>query len=206
MGRARFPRPPRFCIMRGCRIRNISIPTMSPAMYSATGTIRSLFLKQPIIAMNGVKGILLNAKAISMRLWCRLPIRSITFSGKRSGILHPLVLCLYRISDNQCKASSKPCAEWRSRRSHSENHIPPWQVHRKLYSLGSIRWQALCLWQLNRGYGSAASVPSERRRTCQTICRRASQLGFDYPSETGNDKVTDIIPTNLKSHICTIQQ
>lgn len=43
-------------------------PDMSPAMCSATGTIRSLFLKQPIIAMNGVKGVLLNAKAISLRL------------------------------------------------------------------------------------------------------------------------------------------
>lgn len=50
------------------RILNTSIPTMSLAIYSATGTIRTLFSKLPTIAMNGENGVLLNARAIFLRL------------------------------------------------------------------------------------------------------------------------------------------
>ena len=41
---------------------------MSPAMYSATGTIRRQFSKPPTIVTNGGKSVFPNVRAISLRL------------------------------------------------------------------------------------------------------------------------------------------
>ena len=57
----------RFCIMSGWKIRSISTQTMSPVMYSATGTIRSQFSKPPTIVTNGGKSVFQNARAIYLR-------------------------------------------------------------------------------------------------------------------------------------------
>ena len=46
-------------------------------MYSAIGTIKKLFWKPPTIVTIGAKNALQNVRAISLRLWCRLLIRSI---------------------------------------------------------------------------------------------------------------------------------